>query len=212
MKSDVSRWLAIVVSAAVLAGGMLLSTGSFRVAMADPQERQFRVTDISFGCGVYSSAIWIRRATGRRVTYTEVAAIADQDGDGLCSLADVCRALHSAGIGVDAFRADGPGPEHIPRQRAIVRLVRGPVETSIGHFCYVEPRSGDEYVVYYPPLGVSMMSAEALARNWDGTYVAESPARLSPAGLVWILPGVLLMIVGSVMFFLGWRGTRRRKS
>jgi hypothetical protein len=151
-------------------------------------------TDLARGCGVYATALYLKRNGHPELTYDDVARIVDGDGDGLSSLVDVQRGLRE--YGVPSFVAQSPAGSGIWRP-AIIRLSKGPYDTPQPHLVLVEPASNGQIRVFLPPAGVALWSDRRLAEDWDGYAVFPEGTRNSPVR--WLFLGVLGIAAGVVV-------------
>lgn len=155
-----------------------------------------KVRAIGHGCGAVSAAVFARRVAGSNFSFEQAQLATDPDGDGVCSIADLLRALQ--GIGLDV-RAHARASKSLPRVPAILWVATSPAEGApYDHFIVTEPGPRGRFVVHYPPFGSSIQDESSVTRVWSGRYVALQ----NEAGFGWrysigflILGALTLLIV-----------------
>lgn len=165
-----------------------------------PEPKEVVRTDTSKGCGVYATALYLRRTGMHGITFKTVERAVDSDHDGFSSLADVQQGLRA--YGVESVVAQVPSTTPIDRP-AIVRLARGPYDMPQSHFVLVEPVNGLAHVrVFLPPAGVGLWTPQQLASQWDGyvIYPGKQPStRAQLLVMAALALGVTVLVLGAAI-------------
>ncbi|MFM8279899.1 MAG: cysteine peptidase family C39 domain-containing protein [Candidatus Limnocylindrus sp.] len=173
-------------------GLVLLLGGS--AARAQP-EHALEVRQIGHGCGATCVAVYARRVSDSRITFSEAQRATDPDGDGVCSIADLQRALRSLGLEVDAYERPSRSLPRVPAILWVSSSVQG--NAPYDHFIVTEPAARGRFVVHFPPFGTSLQSERDIGAIWSGRYVATTSVHRG-WWMPWLIVGTVavLLIVG----------------